>query len=353
MSGFSSAPANEGPANQPELLEEVELDEGDALSDNDDMSTIMGDDDDENIEKQMMNENGQGQGKEGAMDAIGEEDDMANVVFRGHSDAVYCGVIHPTVPGLVLTGGGDDNAFLWRFPITSNLIDSSEQVDIETVIPLEGHTDTVTSVGFNFDGTMALTGSYDGTVRIWKADTGEFLRTLEGPEDVEWASWHSKGNAVIAGSKDGTLWMWLAHNGQCMQVFAGHEGAVACGMFSADGKVICTGGEDGTLRVWAPKTGACKHVFDNIHEGLVTSISVSTKDPDLVMTGKLIFLLLSFLALPPRRRRDKKAKDDKQFTNHMLDYRILSVDNHFLKSDAPVRLSSWSSFAFALRLMPP
>ena len=284
MSGFN-APNEFAPANQPEVLEEVELDEADAVSDNDDMSTIMGDDDDDdNIEKQMMNEGGKAH--EGSMDAIGEEDDLANAVFRGHTDSVYCGAVHPTMPGLVLTGGGDDVAFLWRFPITSNLVDSSEQVDIEAVIRLEGHTDTVTSVGFNFDGSMALTGSYDGTVRIWKADTGEFLRTLDGPEDVEWASWHSKGNAVIAGSKDGTLWMWLAHNGQCIQVFAGHEGTVSCGMFSSDGKVICSGGEDGTLRIWAPKTGACKHVFDNIHDGLVTSMAVSTKDPDLVMTGK-------------------------------------------------------------------
>jgi WD40 repeat protein len=26
-------------------------------------------------------------------------------------------------------------------------------------------------VGFNFDGTLALTGSYDGTVRIWEVRT--------------------------------------------------------------------------------------------------------------------------------------------------------------------------------------
>ena len=36
------------------------------------------------------------------------------------------------------------------------------------VVELTGHTDTVASVGFNFDGTLALTGSYDGTVKVWK-----------------------------------------------------------------------------------------------------------------------------------------------------------------------------------------
>ena len=50
---------------------------------------------------------------------------------------------------------------------------------------------------------------------------GELKQVLEGPEDIEWAEWHSKGNAVLAGSKDGTVWMWMAHNGQCVHVFAG------------------------------------------------------------------------------------------------------------------------------------
>jgi hypothetical protein len=29
---------------------------------------------------------------------------------------------------------------------------------------------------------------------------GELKQILEGPEDIEWADWHSKGNAVLAGN---------------------------------------------------------------------------------------------------------------------------------------------------------
>ncbi len=85
---------------------------------------------------------------------------------------------------------------------------------------MKGHTDTVTSVGFNFNGNLVLTGSYDGTVRVWDL-TGKEIIALDGPEDIEWATWHTKGNAVLAGSKDGTVWLWLTHTGQCIQVFAG------------------------------------------------------------------------------------------------------------------------------------
>ena len=89
---------------------------------------------------------------------------------------------------------------------------------VQQALELGGHTDTVTSVGFNFDGSLALTGAYDGKVQIWNTATGALVQCLEGPDDIEWAVWHPRGNAVLAGSADGTAWMWLSHNGQCVQV---------------------------------------------------------------------------------------------------------------------------------------
>jgi WD40 repeat protein len=157
--------------------------------------------------------------------------DMAHCVFSGHKDSVYCIAAHPTQPGVVITGGGDDVAYIWTYDTNlqpvQDISDANENDIVNgnnkilSTIELLGHTDTVTAVGFNFNGSLALTGSYDGTVRIWRVETGELIQTLEGPEDVEWAEWHSKGNAVIAGSRDGSIWMWLTQNGQCVQVFAG------------------------------------------------------------------------------------------------------------------------------------
>lgn len=225
---------------------------------------------------------------------IGDEDDlddentldMSHAVFKGHSDCVYTSKIHPSGDGTVISGGGDDKGYLWKFNPDSS---SEEEEKIVSSVELGGHTDTVTSVGFNFDGTIALTASYDGTVRTWNAATGELLIVMDGPEDCEWAQWHSKGNAIIAGSKDGTIWMWLAHDGQCVQVFAGHDGGVSAGCFSIDGKFVCSGGEDGSVRLWAPKTGACKHVFDGQqgHSALVTVLETCTYDADLLLSGSV------------------------------------------------------------------
>jgi len=49
-----------------------------------------------------------------------------------------------------------------------------------------GHTDSVVSVKFSNSGKYVATASYDGTVGLWKSDTGEHVRNLEGSgEGVE------------------------------------------------------------------------------------------------------------------------------------------------------------------------
>ena len=50
--------------------------------------------------------------------------------------------------------------------------------------PLEGHTDYVTSVSFSPDGARLVSGSYDKTVRVWDAVSGQCVRVVTGTSAI-------------------------------------------------------------------------------------------------------------------------------------------------------------------------
>jgi WD40 repeat protein len=45
---------------------------------------------------------------------------------------------------------------------------------------LEGHSDCVNSVAFSHDSALLASASYDNTIKIWDAHSGECLQTLKG-----------------------------------------------------------------------------------------------------------------------------------------------------------------------------
>jgi ribosome assembly protein SQT1 len=97
-----------------------------------------------------------------------------------------------------MSGGGDDKSYLWR-------CDTGEMLKC-----LDGHTDSVTSVAFSCDGRYVASAGMDGKVRVWNAETGDFCVAVDGPDEVIWIDWHPKGNILLAGASDSTIWMWAS-----------------------------------------------------------------------------------------------------------------------------------------------
>ena len=211
-------------------------------------------------------------------DVVPPSEDAAAVV-RTHRGSVYACAWSPTAADCFATGGGDDCAYVHRIGPDASAV---------TSVALKAHTDTVSSVAFNHDGSLLATGGLEGRACIWSVSTGELLRTLEGPGGgLEWVRWHPKGNVLLAGSEDFTAWMWNADNAELMQVFAGHSNSVLCGGFSPDGRGVVTGSFDGSLRVWAPRTGECVTLFQGhpFHDGPVTCVDFHAATPGLMLTG--------------------------------------------------------------------
>jgi hypothetical protein len=81
----------------------------------------------------------------------------------------------------------------------------------QELFSLKGHADLVTSIAVTPGGQRVLTGSADGTARLWDAISGRHLLTLKGhTRPVRSVAVTPDGRRLITASGDGTIKIWEA-----------------------------------------------------------------------------------------------------------------------------------------------
>ncbi|WP_457784961.1 caspase family protein, partial [Streptomyces mirabilis] len=165
--------------------------------------------------------------------------------------AVGCGVLDGKP--VAVTGSMDGTARVWDLA-------SGQRIGE----PLTGHRGAVDAVACTvLDGRpVAVTGSEDGTARIWDLASGQRigkpLTGHHGPVHAVACTILDGKPVAVTGSEDGTARIWDLASGQRIgKPLTGHHGpvhAVACTIL--DGKpVAVTGSEDGTARIWDLASG--------------------------------------------------------------------------------------------------
>jgi WD40 repeat protein len=195
-------------------------------------------------------------------------------VINGHSMAV-ASVAYSPDGTTIASGSWDETIRLWDAETGEAKLGGKV---------LKGHTGNVNSVAFSPDGRTIVSGSYDKTIRLWDAETGDAKwdgRALTGHTDfVFTVAVSNDGRMIASGSWDKTIRLWDAETGESMldgRALEGHTEVVNAVAMSPDCQTIASGSGDNTIHLWDVETGEAKLNGRAIegHTGFVTSVAFS------------------------------------------------------------------------------
>ena len=139
---------------------------------------------------------------------------MANITLRGelrgHTDWVTAIATTPVNPTMVLSSSRDRSIIVWDLTQKGDDVEASEVVSYGAPRrSLIGHSHYVSDVVISSDGQFALSGSWDGTLRLWDLEKGETTRRFVGhTKDVLSVAFSHDNRQIVSGSRDKTVKLW-------------------------------------------------------------------------------------------------------------------------------------------------
>src|SRR5215475_5101886 len=171
-----------------------------------------------------------------------------------------CSTVMLHVPALALA--------LLGLVLQGAAVDAQDRPKVE-IVPLIAHARDVSSAAFSRNGTHVLTGSQDGTLKLWDIATTRLVRTFAGHKgDVTAVALSPDGTRALSGSKDKTIRLWEVATGRLIRTIYAHLDArgggdeVSTVAFSPDGKRLLSGsGGEGTAKLCDAESGRLVRMF--------------------------------------------------------------------------------------------
>jgi len=160
-----------------------------------------------------------------------ESGDSKTEILKAHKLAINDVAI--LTEKLLISGSSDGSAKIW------NLRDGKCRSF------LDDHEDSVYAV--SGDSQTAVTGSIDHTIKVWKVSDGSLMFTLKGHEN--WVNCVvSKGDFIVSGSSDHTVRVWSIKDRKEIRRYVGHASWV--NDIAVEDEYIVSASLDSTLKLW-------------------------------------------------------------------------------------------------------
>jgi guanine nucleotide-binding protein subunit beta-2-like 1 protein len=214
--------------------------------------------------------------------------------MRGHNDVVTAIAAPIDNSPYIVSASRDKSVLVWDMTNPSPCPpDGSAPVEYAAPFRrLTGHSHFVQDVVLSSDGQFALSGSWDGELRLWDLSTGLTTRRFVGhSKDVISVAFSVDNRQIVSASRDTTIKLWNTL-GECKYTIGGdlgggegHTGWVSCVRFSPNTfqPTIVSGSWDKTVKVWNLTNCKIRHTLAG-HGGYVNAVAVSP-DGSLCASG--------------------------------------------------------------------
>jgi WD40 repeat protein/transcriptional regulator with XRE-family HTH domain len=182
-----------------------------------------------------------------------EEGKLLHLAWQAHTDMTLALTLSPDEHTLA-SGSVDGTVKLWK--IESGTL-SGGQVSL---LWSGWHPQGTLCLAFSPDGSLLASGGSDATVRLWEAKLGTPVEDIPHPGPVFSASWSPDGRLLASGDFAGTIRLWERQQtgpARLWQTLSGHTNMVRGLAFAPDGSRLASVSWDGTVKLWQLDSGRC------------------------------------------------------------------------------------------------
>lgn len=183
--------------------------------------------------------------------------------WNAHYRSVTCLTLSDD-ESLLISGSEDGSIKVWPLLMIfdDTLKESGEDIYIYN---FSEHVLRVTSVisGYGLCNSIIISSSEDRTCKVWSLSAGSLLRSITFPSIIDAIAMDPGEHVFYAGGRDGKIyvaalnaeWDSVRNYGKfIMGHLSDHSKGITCLAFSTDGVTLVSGSEDGTVRVWNTKS---------------------------------------------------------------------------------------------------